>query len=331
MPPPEDLQIASQNLTVGFQRIGFYGYHSWQILDSLQLTAGLSYDRITFPSDFRFAPISDGEQTEDQFSPKAGVIWTPSAGTTFRAAYTKSLGGASLDQSIRLEPSQVAGFNQAFRSIIPESVAAANAGATFESYSLALEQKLHTGTYIGLVGEILNSDVDRTLGVFASEIGGPPTLSSIRDRLQYQERSLVISLDQLVGNFWAFGMRYRLTDATLNEHFPGVPVDVYSLPERRGTLNQLDLHAICNMPIGFFAEFQALWNQQRNHTENAAIYGDDFWQLNLFAGYRFPRRRAELTVGLLNLADHDYRLDPITLYSELPHERTFMARLRFNF
>src|SRR5262249_31001886 len=156
----------------------------------------------TFPSNFRFAPLSDAQETKDQLSPKAGVIWTPLSGTTIRGAYTKSLGGASLDQSIRLEPSQVAGFNQAFRSIIPESVAAANAGATFETYAVSLEQKLHTGTYIGLLGEVLNSDVDRTRGVFAYVDGAVATPSGFRDTLEYRERSLVFSLDQLVGDFW---------------------------------------------------------------------------------------------------------------------------------
>jgi len=45
---------------------------------------------------------------------------------------------------------------------------------------------------------------------------------------------------------------------------------------------------------------------------------EDFWQFNVFAGYRFARRRAELLVGGLNLTGQDYRLNPVTLYAELP-------------
>ena len=59
--------------------------------------------------------------------------------------------------------------------------------------------------------------------------------------------------------------------------------------------------------------------------------GDEFWHFNLFAGYRFPRRRAEILIGLLNVTDQDYRLNPLTLYDELPRERTLMARFQFNF
>ena len=59
--------------------------------------------------------------------------------------------------------------------------------------------------------------------------------------------------------------------------------------------------------------------------------GDDFFQHNLFAGYRFAHRRAEILLGILNLAGQDYHLNPLTVYAELPRERTFMARLQLQF
>ena len=83
--------------------------------------------------------------------------------------------------------------------------------------------------------------------------------------------------------------------------------------------------------VGGFAQLQALWNSQSNQGYAPDMPGDDFWQFNAFAGYRFPGRRAELTVGVLNLAGQDYHLNPLTLYNELPRERTFVARLRLSF
>ena len=113
------------------------------------MIGGVTYDRITFPENFRTAPISNKEKTVDGVSPKAGFICRPLPNTVVRFAYTRSSVGASIDQSFQLEPSQVAGFIQSFRSIIPESVAGANAGAKFEAFGLSLEQKFHTGTYLG--------------------------------------------------------------------------------------------------------------------------------------------------------------------------------------
>jgi hypothetical protein len=91
------------------------------------------------------------------------------------------------------------------------------------------------------------------------------------------------------------------------------------------------LVATFNHPSGLFSQFEADWYSQANHGYPGTQPGDEFWQINLFAGYRFPHRRAEISLGLLNLTDSAYHLDPLTFYSELPRGRTLAARLRFNF
>ncbi|HEY2083483.1 MAG TPA: hypothetical protein VGI88_11920 [Verrucomicrobiae bacterium] len=276
----------------------------------------------------------------DQVSPKAGMIWRPAADTVVRFAFTRSLEGASLDQSFQLEPSQVAGFIQSFRSIIPESIAGANAGARFETYGFSLEQKFPTGTYLGLSGEILNSDVHRDDGAFDFDLANGPVgvPSVLRESLNYSEQSLQFTANQLLGNCWSLGGSYRLSRAVLNDRFPDVPssvplgfVDFQQKQRLEGVLNNLSLFAIYNHPCGFFAEGEALWYAQHNIGYGGTEPGDDFWQFNLFGGYRFPRRHAELTLGLLNLTGKDYKLNPLNVYNELPRERTLAVRLNINF
>jgi outer membrane receptor protein involved in Fe transport len=121
-----------ENENTDFARTSLYLYEQWQVLPPLLLIGGVSYDRLEAPRNFRYAPISAGEETTERVSPKAGLIFTPHRTTTLRAGYAQSLGGVSFDQSFALEPTQVAGFNQAWRSLIPESVAGANSGARFE-------------------------------------------------------------------------------------------------------------------------------------------------------------------------------------------------------
>jgi hypothetical protein len=82
---------------------------------------------------------------------------------------------------------------------------------------------------------------------------------------------------------------------------------------------------------GFFAEGEALWFNQSNEGYTPDEPGDDFWQFNLYAGYHFPRRKAEVTLGLLNLAGQDYNLNPLNIYNELPRARTLAVSLQFNF
>ena len=119
-----------------------------------------------YPTDYRNPPILDSESNRDHVSPKAGLIWNPSGNLFLRAAYTRSLGGVSFDESVGLEPNQVAGFNQVFRSIISESIVGSVAAPTYENAGLLIEDKFPTGTYAGIQATFLKSDVDRRIGVF---------------------------------------------------------------------------------------------------------------------------------------------------------------------
>ena len=66
-PPLPDPSL-QQAITSLFRRISFYGYHQWQIFDPLQLIGGVTYDRITFPEDFRDRPrFSAGNNTPANF------------------------------------------------------------------------------------------------------------------------------------------------------------------------------------------------------------------------------------------------------------------------
>jgi Flp pilus assembly protein TadD len=329
---------ALQDFRVAFERLSLYGYQRWQVFNRLELIGGLSYDRLTFPEDFRAPPISNRQERLDQWSPKAGFIWNAARNTIARFAYTRSIGGASSDQSFILEPSQVAGINQSFRSILPESIGGAEAGARFETFGVSLEQKCGTGTYIGLSGQILDSKVRRKFGVFeytgATDFAVPGLTP---EHIDYDEKTLQFSLDQLIGAKGSLGAVYRLSRAQLHDNFVEIPNTAFSAddfhPRQKleSTLNELNLFALYYHPNGFFSQIQALWYLQSNKGYSPDRPGDDFWQFNVFAGYRFPGRKAEVRLGLLNLADQDYRLNPLTLYNDLPRKRTFTVRLEFNF
>ncbi len=329
---------AEQDLSSQFRRISVYGYHQWQVFDPLQLIGGVAYDRLTYPENFQTAPVSGNSKTEDQVSPKAGFIWTPLENTTLRFAYTRSLAGASLDQSYQLEPSQVAGFIQSYRSIIPESVAGPVPGAKFETYGFSIEQKFSTGTYLGVSGELLNSDVQQTVGAFdyfpLQLILAVP--SKLQENLNYEEQSLLITVNQLLGKNWSLGARYRVSQAVLNENFVDVTNTLGSgsiQPSQRleAVLNQVDLLVVYNHPCGFYAQSEAHWYAQNNIGYGSSEPGDNFWQFNAFVGYRFLHRKAQVTLGLLNITDQNYNLNPLNLYNELPRSRTLALRLQINF
>ncbi|HYV62019.1 MAG TPA: TonB-dependent receptor, partial [Bryobacteraceae bacterium] len=322
-----------------FERVSLYAYHHWQPVDRLRLIGGLSYDQVRYPENFRHPPIDDAQASTKRLSPKAGLIWSPASNTTLRAAYTRSLGGVSIDQSFQLEPPHVAGFAQTFRSLIPDSAAGAVPAARHETFGLALDQKFPTRTYLGISGEWLESEGTRQRGVFrippSFPLIGAPSVTP--ESLNFRERTVQVNLNQLVGEEWAFGASYRVSLAELDDAFREVPMTDLIFggftprTKLEATLHQVHLLASWASPSGFFARFDSIFSAQHNRKDAAALVDDAFWQFNVFAGYRFLRRRMEVTAGLLNLTDRDYRLNPLNLTPELPRKRTVALRIRLTF
>ena len=326
--PP--LEITQPGVRNNLEHYSVYGYESFKVLEPLQLTGGVTYDYLRFPRNDDIAPISGDETARRQISPKAGLVWTITPETLFRFAYTRSLGGLSYDNSVRLEPTQVAGFNQAFRSIIPESVVGIVPGSHFTTYGVGLERSFNTGTYINADGQLLDSDANRDVGVITNTpyiFPIPTSGTNVSQSLGYTEQTLAVGITQLLGDKVSGGARYQLSHAKLNSQL----FNVLPYQDQSATLNQLTLHLNYILPCGFFSQFQSIWTAQSNHGYSPTLADADFWQFNAYAGYRFNHRRAEIKLGLLNLTDQNYLLNPLNLYYDLPRERTFAASFKFFF
>ena len=331
--------MSAQKFQQSVDRLSFYGYEQWRIIEPLALTAGVAYDRLNFPRNILNAPISSAAETQEQVSPKVGLIYTPWQRTTVRALYAQSLGGLFNENSFRLEPTQLGGLNQNFRSVIPESAAGLLPGAHMETYAASLDQSFASGTFLGVAGEILQSDGDRTVGAFTNSISiaVPNRLAGTRQSLDFQEQSLIFTANQLIGDEWAVGARYRLSEANLKSDYPDVPATaIWQMTEPKQSdqsafLQQLTLSVNFNHRSGFFAQWLTHWTAQNNSGYATALAGDNFWQHDFVAGYRFLQRRAEVSVGVLNLTDQDYRLNPLNLTAESPRHRTLVAGAKFNF
>jgi len=331
-------QIAATNKnTTDLTRQSLYVYDQWTPWTPLQFTLGIAYDRLHYPDNIDTSPITDTHSTVDRVSPKAGVIWTVDKDTHARAAYTRSLGGVFFDNSFRLEPTQVGGFNQAYRSIASESLVGLVPGTRFETFSLGVDHKFKTRTYVNLDAEILQSEGSRTVGALkqSSFIPVPDVPGSEQQDIEYQERSLTLSVNQLVGRDWAFGARYRISYADLDTQFPSVSdaVDrVFRVNQKsRGLLQQATFTGLYNLPCGFFAQGDAIWTGQENRGDLSNLEDESLVQFNAYVGYRFARRHAEARIGVLNITGQDYKLHPVNLYSELPRERMFYGSFKFYF
>jgi hypothetical protein len=251
------------------------------------------------------------------------------------------LGGASLDESFTLEPTQIGGFNQAFRSIISESLVGSLAGPRYDVLAAALELKLNPQTYVTLESQYLKCKSDEDIGVIYQPLvpAGPFAPGTIPEELRYHEPSASVTLNQLWGDDWVFGLQYRFTQSTLAWNYPTIttPVGQASLNQtEKAALHQVNTYVQFTHPSGFYARTEAQSFFQQN-VGNAPLDFDppparsDFVQVNLMAGYRTRHRRVDISAGILNVGGGDYGLNPLTPYSELPRSRVFFGRAVFNF
>jgi Tfp pilus assembly protein PilF len=322
------------NASANFERITGYGYLTVEPLEQVWLTGGLAYDELTYPLNYRYPPIAPGEADRSLLGPKAAAVWQPIPRATLRGAFSRSLGGVSLDESYRLEQTQLAGFPQAFRSLIPESVVGSVEAPEYQTIGAALDLKFPTGTYAGIQFGQLTSNVRRNVGLFSLNDNALFFVpNSTTETLDYRDTSIAVSVNQLLGKCFAFGASYKYDRAELQDSLPDVPVT--AVPSARQNLSaDLQLvtgYVLFNHPSGFFARADASWYHQVNSGYTPALPGDDFIQENLYVGYRFLRRHAELMFGILNVSGQDYHLNPLSSYTELPRERSYVVRLNFVF
>jgi len=321
-----------------FKRWSAYAYETLKLLAGVRMTAGLTYDHLMYPKNFRAPPVRGGEETREQVSPKASLVWELRPAITARGVYARSLGGVSLDESYQLEPTQLGGFAQTFRTLIPESLVGSVSAPDQEVLGGALDFKLTSRTYFGLQVERLHSEVRQTVGVYDLFLNDLSTAqaSSTRQNLDYRENRLSATLNQLILDEWSVGAQYSFVRSELDAAYPDAG-GYLPTSQIHADLHRVDLFLLYNHRSGLFA--QAGWDFYLQSRSRAFVDPDivtdvpneTLQQLNLLAGYRFPRQHGDLTLGVLNLTGEDYRLNPVTPYTELPRERVFYARLRFRF
>ncbi|MCF7674160.1 MAG: TonB-dependent receptor [Akkermansiaceae bacterium] len=330
-----------QHVESDYRRTGLYAYDYWRVTPAFTFIGGLSWDRVDHPDNFRNPPVNSEQRTDEELSGKLGFTWTPRPWFTLRGAAAQGMGGLSFDESVRLEPSQIAGFGQAYRTLISESLVGSVETPVYQLAGLAAEGKLTERTWWGVTASVFDEEVDRTLGMFTgydSPAFGSNTPVYFPDgtpqRLDYREQSLSLTVNQLLGDEFAVGGGYRVTRSRLRTELPGLAGWAGADLTDKATLHEIRLYADWNSPSGWFAHLEGNWFSQdldEDPARGVARPGDDFSQINAWVGYRFASNLCELRAGVLNLGGTDYHLSPLNPHSELARDRTFFALCRLSF
>jgi hypothetical protein len=310
-----------------FARRSIYLYHTWEIIRDLRITGGVSYDDITSPLHYRRPPFEPGETHNNRWSPKAALVYSPDPIFTMRAMYAQSLGGVSYDESVTLEPTQLAGFAQSFRTLISESQVGSVEVPRHDAGGVGFDLKFPTRTYVGIEALDFKSKVDRRVGYFELKSGfGAP--SGTDELLRYDEQSARLIVNQTISDQIFAQALYQFTRADLETVYPNVPAPTTLT---RSSTSRADLHRIgggllYQRPDGWFARGRITYLRQ----EAEPMSSDNATFIDLFVGWRFPNLKGDITLGILNVGNQDYHLYPLTSHEEFPRERAFYARFRVN-
>jgi tetratricopeptide (TPR) repeat protein len=333
-----------QSVTVDFARAGVYAYDFFNVARGLTVLAGVAWDRIERPENFRNPPVSDRRVETSKTSGKVGFTFAPSSAMTVRGIYAEALGGVSFDESVRLEPVQLAGFNQAFRTVISESIAGSVEAPRYRNVGLSASGALPKRVWWSASFNRLEERATRTVGVFdlfsttlfPNDTVALPT--GMKESLAYREDVGALEVNHLIGREFAVGASYRETRAKLRTRATDIPMSFTAGSDLRdrAVLREVTVHANWNSPAGGFARIEATrYAQAIESTVGGRSLvvppGDEFIHVSVQGGWRFQRNRHEIGAGVLNLTDREPHLSPLTQVRELSLRRTMFVRCRFNF
>jgi hypothetical protein len=279
-----DVQILPPGRTNPDARQGSaYSYADIALTPRLILTAGAAADS-----------VKDVYTDIRKIDPKVGVTWTANDALTLRAAafktLTYNLSTSKQNAQPRLEPTEVAGFNQFLF---------ASNGDTATVYGLGLDGRLSNTAFAGI--EVAQRDVESQIVDLAttpvSIFRKPGRERSARSYLYWTPQPTV-----------SLSARYEVGDFIANEMSP------YYFTEMR--LRRLPLEAKYFGRTGFSAGVRVSHYHQEGEftsplTGLAQPGQDTFWTTDAMLGYRLPKRRGLLSLNVANVFDKDFQYQDV--------------------
>jgi Flp pilus assembly protein TadD/outer membrane receptor protein involved in Fe transport len=328
--------VSVTRLSEDLERTSAYTYLTLGLESQLDLTLGLAYEWLEAPRHIESPPATGGSFREQRWSPKLGLNWSPAPQWRLRAAYSGSLGGFAADQSLRLEPSLLAGFVQTYRSLIP--IAPDVSGSRFDVAGIGLQYSPSADLFLDAQYQWIQQRGNERLGAFDYDLlTRQTTPQALTNRLEYREQNISLSANQLLSQYWSVGARYEFVQSDLETGLLGVDAVVtdplitgLTSTDTRARLQSFGVMAAYNHPLGIFARLDSTfyWPQ------DSGFYGveqqDDFSSSDFRLGYRSQRQRWQVELRVDNLEDEEPRINSLIPRAEIQSRRTARITLNLN-
>lgn len=211
-------------------------------------------------------------------------------------------------------------------------------GERMTTASVAVEGRVGEDWHLGLEGAWGGSDAVRRQGAYRfADATGDFEVDGLDRRLEWEERSVTAYVGWLAGQGWSVLGRYRLASLAYDEAWEGLgDAPVLAIPgwestsQTRLLVQRVNLGLRYHAPSGWYAGADAMWWREWGSGARSAGLVDNV-RLDLLAGYRFARRRAEVEVGIENLLDDDPRPSPLSVSGLVSRERAWVVRARWSY
>lgn len=295
----------------------------YAVIDSFHLQFGGEFESIEWASQDE-SPFSSNSTSRSLWSPKAGLVFTPSRLVTARVGYGESLGKGSRTDLISIEPTLIGGITQRYNDL---------AGTRSKNLGFGLDLHPRQSTFLGAewtrrwLDENRSAalseyvfDYDQGLGYSTVDLGENYDVPIGQDLLSVY--GYEVFSKHLVG-----GVDYRFVRQDVN-----VADDGSLTNDHRGTAFTRYFFS-----SGVFLQGSASYRYQDRR--NVALSGeapsngsDGAWLMGAGIGYRLPTRHGLILLDVQNIFGEDISLDQTTYFNEpVFSDPTVRLTANFNF
>ncbi|HEY8519352.1 MAG TPA: FecR domain-containing protein [Gammaproteobacteria bacterium] len=302
--PPGVARVTEQ--TDDVRQISPYVYATFAATPDLRLTIGASADS-----------LDGGQSDRERLNPKLGLWWQPTARTSVRAAAFRTLQGPLVSRRNilpRLEPVQVAGFNQFFYG---------SEGDLATRYGIGVDHAFSERVSGGI--EISEREIELPLHAQVGPISADVGNSDEQLRRAYLHWTPSARV--------AFKAEYQRDDfdngGGLFNGFSSMKIERLPLEARYFHRSGLSVGV-----TGTYARQEGYFADSVFITPSTStVYGEDsFWIFDASVGYRLPNRRGIVSLNVANLFDERFQFQDIDPENpEFLPDRTIYLRFTLAF
>lgn len=317
-----------------FDRIEAYLYDYFDVSQVLTIIAGLNITKFEYPQNAFTLPPSEGEKVTEKFLPKIGLLWNPDPELLLRAAYSESLGGLALDDGYRLEPTQVAGFLQGYRTLLAEALDGSHPAAEFEHLGLGAMREFGENLYFDLEYTSRKSISDRGVGRLFSE--SEILSGNWFTDTKFRERIVEATVSKIFGESTTVVAGLFHNRSSVRSRIPVIRADT----DRKGELSAFSARLLHRYRNGYFAAIDLRYIDQEIEERSLLngelidqVEGKDAvnWQSDVEFGWRSRTGSPRISIGVKNVFDDETTIDPLTWSRVIFPGRIYFADLAWRF